>query len=219
MLFNFNEREQTPRLFKNNLLELLSRTPPAVVVIIYLPILIGLLWYSIVKAQVGIWQSALLFVLGAPAWTFTEYWLHRTVMHWVPDKSWGAQMHFWVHGIHHDWPHDPYRLVMPPAISMTLFFIFLGLFWLLFGKYAWAFQAGFTFGYITYDLSHYFFHHAKPRYNWLKSLQRHHLQHHFNPKYDDIHYSITVPMWDKLFGTLEPVETIASKKPANSKSN
>jgi len=212
MLFELKETEQTPRLFQNNLLEILSRTPPAVVVIIYLPIVIWLLWYSIIKADVGVWQTALMFVAGAPVWTFTEYWLHRTIMHWVPNISWGARMHFWVHGIHHDWPHDPYRLVMPPAISLTLFFIFLGIFSLLFGKFCWAFQAGFTLGYIIYDLSHYFFHHAKPRYNWLKSLQRHHLQHHFNPKYDDIHYAITVPIWDRFFGTLEPVETSAPKK-------
>jgi len=212
MFFKFSVNDKTPRLFKNNILELLSRTPPAAVVIVYLPVVIWLLWYSIVKDGVGVWQTALLFALGAPAWSFAEYWLHRTVMHWVPDKSWGARMHFWVHGIHHDWPHDPYRLVMPPAISLSLFFIFLGLFWVLFGKYAWAFQAGFTSGYIIYDLSHYFFHHAKPKLNWLKSLQRHHLQHHFNPKYDDIHYSITVPIWDRLFGTLEPVDTESKNK-------
>ncbi len=215
MPFSFKETEQTPRLFKNNILEMLTRTPPSVVIIIYLPIVIWLLWYSIVKAEVGVWQSTLLFILGAPVWTFTEYWLHRTIMHWVPNKSWGERMHFWVHGIHHHWPHDPYRLVMPPTVSITLFLFFLGFFWILFGKFAWAFQAGFTFGYIIYDLSHYFYHHAKPRQNWLKSLQHHHLQHHFSPKYDDIHYSITVPMWDKLFGTLEPTKEDTSAKPTH----
>lgn len=215
-MFRPKVTEVTPRLFKSDFLELLSRTHPSVVVMLYLPIVIWLLWYSIVRAGVGPWQSGMLFVVGAIGWTFAEYWLHRTIMHWIPELKWGPRMHFWVHGIHHELPHDPLRLVMPPAISLSLFFIFLGLFSLFMGRYLWAFHAGFTFGYIIYDLSHFLMHHSKPRYQWVKDLQRHHLLHHFNAKYDDLRFSITVPIWDKLFGTLEPKSNQERKTSQNS---
>ncbi|MFQ5607259.1 MAG: sterol desaturase family protein [Candidatus Zixiibacteriota bacterium] len=199
--------DKSPRLFKNDLLELLSRTHPAVVVIIYLPIVAALLWHGAALPGVGVALAGALAVAGVITWTITEYWLHRTIMHWIPEKPWGSRMHFWVHGVHHDWPDDPYRLVMPPTVSMALFLVFLGLFNLAFGKFCWAFHGGFTLGYIIYDLTHYYVHHSKPQYAWVRALQKHHLFHHFNPKYDERKFSITVPFWDRMFGTDTPVES------------
>jgi sterol desaturase/sphingolipid hydroxylase (fatty acid hydroxylase superfamily) len=199
--------DESPRLFENDFFEMLSRTHPAVVVIIYLPVSLALIWYSVARAGIGIGATVLLIPGGAVAWTLTEYWLHRVIMHWIPESNWGPRMHFWIHGIHHEWPNDPYRLVMPPTVSIALFFIFLGVFRLVLGPYCWAFHGGFTIGYIVYDMSHYLFHHSKPRSAWVKGLQRHHLLHHFNPRYEDLHFSITTPLWDRLFGTTRPPET------------
>lgn len=193
--------DNSPRLFDNDFLELLTRTHPAIVFGLYTPVGLALIWYSVMHVGMGVWQSIGLASVGAIAWTFTEYWLHRTIMHWIPESVWGPRLHFWVHGIHHQWPNDPYRLVMPPAVSVSLFFIFLGLWYLLLGRYAWAFHGGFTLGYVTYDMAHYWYHHSKPRQSWARSLQRHHLMHHFNKRYDERHFAITVPLWDRLFGT------------------
>lgn len=195
---------ESPRLFENDFLEMLSRTHPMVVVLIYVPTALYLIWYSVVDAGVDLFATVLLIPAGAAAWTLTEYWLHRTLMHWIPRAAWGPRIHFWIHGIHHEFPNDPYRLVMPPSVSLGLFFIFLGVFRLLFGQYCWAFHGGFTLGYVVYDLSHYLFHHHRPQSELIRSLQRHHLLHHFNPRYEDANFSITVPAWDRLFGTIGP---------------
>ncbi len=200
--------EKSPRLFQNDVLEVLSRTPPSIVPIIYLPIVVYLLWYSISSGNVSYSVTFTLALFGAISWSIAEYWLHRVPMHWTPKKSWGPKLHFWVHGVHHELPDDPYRLVMPPAVSLALFFIFLGLFKLLFGHYVWAFQAGFTFGYIVYDMAHYYFHHTKPQFGWIKSIKRHHMLHHFNPRYEELNFSITVPFWDRVFGTSRPSDKL-----------
>ncbi len=194
----------SPRLFGNDFLELLSRTHPAVVLIIYLPVSAGSLWYGLTHTNLSALTVFGLFLVGMPTWTLTEYWLHRAVMHWVPDTSWGPRMHFWVHGVHHDWPNDPLRLVMPPSISISLWFLFFGLWRLVMGRYAWPFMSGFTIGYVIYDLSHYFFHHFRPGAAWVKAWQRHHLLHHHHDKYDQRHFAISLPIWDKLFRTLGP---------------
>lgn len=196
--------DDSPRLFASDTLEMLSRTHPVVVVIIYLPIIVALVWYGVTKVSLGSWSVTGLFLLGMIAWTFTEYWLHRAIFHWEPQTSWGPRVHFWVHGIHHEWPNDPYRLVMPPAVSIVLFFLFLGLFYFLMGSYSWIFQAGFTFGYLMYDMAHYVYHHRKFSSATLRHWQRHHLLHHFNPRYEDLNFSISVPIWDRVFRTDRP---------------
>ncbi len=53
-------------------------------------------------------------------WTLTEYWLHRLVFHFEPDDGLGPRLHWIIHGVHHDHPNDPLRLVMPPSVSIPL---------------------------------------------------------------------------------------------------
>ena len=61
-------------------------------------------------------------------WTLTEYWMHRLVFHFEPEEGIGARLHWIIHGVHHDHPNDPLRLVMPPSVSVPLALIFFGLF-------------------------------------------------------------------------------------------
>ncbi len=37
------------------------------------------------------------------------------IFHFEPEEGIGARLHWMVHGVHHDHPNDPLRLVMPPA--------------------------------------------------------------------------------------------------------
>jgi sterol desaturase/sphingolipid hydroxylase (fatty acid hydroxylase superfamily) len=140
---------------------------------------------------------------GWLAWTLTEYWLHRTFFHWVPNTSWGARMHFFVHGVHHDWPDDRYRLVMPPAVSGILFVLFMAIFYaVLGGVWMFPFYSGFVFGYTVYDCTHYATHHFKPRsarLKWFKRLASHHMNHHFQHK--PRKYGVSTTLWDHVFGT------------------
>jgi len=190
----------SPRMFESNFVDFFSRTHAAVVPIVFLPASAALFWRGVSQAMVPLSVCVGLFVGGAVTWTLVEYWLHRTFFHWIPAGKWGERMHFLVHGVHHDWPRDKYRLVMPPAVSVTLFFIFLTIWYLVFGpRLVWAFHAGFVFGYTVYDVAHYYVHHFTPRTRYGKALRKHHLLHHFkNPELD---YGVSSMVWDYVFRT------------------
>lgn len=83
---------------------------------------------------------------------------------YLPDNRVGLTLHFLLHGIHHYLPMDKYRLVMPP----TLFVVLATPFWKLAHAvffYNWyaalTVYCGGIFGYICYDMTHYFLHHRK----------------------------------------------------------
>src|SRR5262245_61926384 len=105
-------------MFESDFLDLFSRTHPAIVPLLYVPGSAVLFALSLGYAHLSWLTSAGLFVAGFFSWTLAEYWLHRTVFHWEPGGKWGERFHFLVHGVHHKWPRDRYRLVMPPAVSL-----------------------------------------------------------------------------------------------------
>jgi 4-hydroxysphinganine ceramide fatty acyl 2-hydroxylase len=86
------------------------------------------------------------------------------VLSYLPDNKVGITLHFVLHGIHHYLPMDKYRLVMPPAMLTILTIPFWHLAHAIF-FYDWhaatAVFSGGLFGYICYDLTHYFLHHRK----------------------------------------------------------
>jgi len=63
-----------------------------------------------------------LFFIGVFFWTFAEYMLHRFLFH-MEDQPYFLRhskfyaLHFMVHGIHHAFPSDAYRLVFPPFLG------------------------------------------------------------------------------------------------------
>ena len=70
-------------------------------------------------------MPALGYALGGYLfWTLAGYWIHRVIFHFEPEEGIGARLHWMVHGVHHDHPNDPLRLVMPPAASVPLALIF-----------------------------------------------------------------------------------------------
>lgn len=188
-------------MFESDFVDSFSRTHPMVVAILFVPAALCLLWYGTARAGVGPATAAGLFVGGLLTWSLTEYWLHRTFFHWLPKAPWGERMHFLVHGVHHSWPKDKYRLVMPPAVSISLFLIFYGTFRLLLGPtYCWSFHAGFTVGYMSYDLTHYYIHHYNPKSQYGLTLKKHHMLHHF--KDHGSRFGVSSRLWDHVFGTL-----------------
>ena len=191
---------ESPRMFENDVLDALSRTHFAFVPFVFLPGIVWLLWES-VQQGVGVLATAAIAFGGLISWTLVEYWLHRTLFHWQPKFAWGERLHFLIHGVHHDWPHDKYRLVLPPGASVPLFVLFLLLWVGVFGTAGWSFHAGFAFGYVAYDLTHYFLHHARPKNRWLRKLQGHHASHHFNKKFREKRFGVSSPLWDYVFGT------------------
>ncbi len=191
---------ESPRMFQSDFLDLFSRTHWSVVPIIWLPVCALMFWHSVANTSTGLALSLALTVAGFVAWTLTEYWLHRLFFHWQPGGKLGERMHFLVHGVHHTWPSDKYRLVMPPAVSISLYSLFLGIFYALFGsQYVWSWHTGFVLGYVFYDVTHYYLHHYTPKSAYGVRLKKNHMLHHF--KDHDSRYCVSNLVWDKLFGT------------------
>lgn len=198
----------SPRMFESDFVDFFSRTPWYMIPIIWAPIVLGILVYAAIGADVSwVWLPVQAF-MGWSAWTLAEYWLHRTVFHWEPDNAVGRRFHFIIHGVHHTWIDDPYRLVMPPAVSFALAAIFFSLFkglafllatWIA-PTWVYASFAGFIAGYINYDVTHYAVHHVKVKSKRLKQIRAHHMNHHHNNP--DKKFGFTAFIWDRVFGTL-----------------
>ncbi len=191
----------SPRMFESDFIDFFSRTHPLVVPILYVPGSAIPLFYGICTLKLGIVKSFGLFVLGLIGWTLTEYWLHRAVFHMEPNGPRGKRLHFLIHGVHHQWPKDRYRLVMPPAVSISLYFLFACLFDLVFGPlWMWAFHSGFVAGYLMYDMTHFATHHLRPMTAWGRRVRSHHLLHHAKDSCQ--RFGVSTPLWDWVFGTM-----------------
>src|SRR6187455_3137663 len=152
----------SPPMFESGLLDRFTRVHPAVPVLIYLPVIAVLFLTG--AGRLGLLTAVGLVLGGYAAWTLTEYWLHRVVFHFEPEEGIGARLHWIIHGVHHDHPNDPLRLVMPPSVSVPLALIFYALFvTVLPTASANVFAAGFLAGYLVYDMLHYHVHHHRPR--------------------------------------------------------
>jgi sterol desaturase/sphingolipid hydroxylase (fatty acid hydroxylase superfamily) len=188
----------SPRMFDNELLDKLSRVHPAVPVFIFVPAIVVLL--VLAAADTGVLALLGLFVGGYFFWTLSEYWIHRVIFHFEPEDGLGAKLHWIIHGVHHDHPNDPLRLVMPPSVSVPLSALFCLGFWAVLGTPNWyAFGAGFLAGYLFYDMTHYFLHHHKPKSSLGKRLRELHMRHHFQDHTTG--FGISAPYWDKFFRT------------------
>jgi dihydroceramide fatty acyl 2-hydroxylase len=189
----------SPRMFDRNWLDRLSRVHHTVPLFIFAPAILVFLVIAFRQTQtvaVLAW-----FAGGWLFWTLTEYWMHRAVFHFEPERGLGARLHWIIHGVHHDHPNDPMRLVMPPSVSVPLGVLFQIAFVLVLGTpVAFAVGAGFFSGYLVYDMLHYHMHHHVPRTRlgrWLREL---HMRHHFQD--DSTGYGISAPFWDHVFRTV-----------------
>jgi dihydroceramide fatty acyl 2-hydroxylase len=188
----------SPPMFETRALDALSRVHPAVPVIIFAPAIAAMAAWGL--SSLGVASVLGLAVAGYALWTLFEYWLHRLVFHFEPEEGLGARLHWIIHGVHHDHPNDPMRLVMPPAVSVPLAAAVFALLYLAFGsRYAPALGAGFFTGYLIYDLMHYYLHHFRPHGRLGRMLRERHMRHHFQD--DTRGFGISAPYGDEVFRT------------------
>ena len=148
-------------MFDSALLDKVSRVHPSVPPILFVPVITFMLVEGVIRGA-G-WLTLAEILGGYLFWTLTEYWLHRIVFHFEPEQGIGARLHWIIHGVHHDHPNDPMRLVMPPSLSIPLAAIFIYGFYLVVGDPGYLpFGAGFLGGYLAYDMLHYHVHHHRP---------------------------------------------------------
>jgi len=193
-------------MFESDFIDGFSRTPWWVVPLVWLPVSGAFGWVGLTEQ--GGFSLGLVFatLLGWLAWTFSEYGLHRTLFHWVRANRFGPQIHFILHGVHHQWVKDPYRLVMPPVAALVLAIVLGGSLWGLFAlggahMWFWSFFSGFVFGYVVYDVSHYALHHLRIRNRLFARLRHHHMQHHHNPRFAERKFGVSTTLWDHIFRT------------------
>ena len=187
-------------MFKSDFLEVFTKVHWSVPLIIYIPVIVYFVYQSVLFPEIN-WMNGMgLFFVGLFAWTLTEYFVHRFVFHFTPKGAFLEWVHFTFHGVHHDYPNDSNRLVMPPAMSMPLGVIFYYLFKYFLGTAMVApFFVGMVFGYLCYDMLHYAIHHANFKGRYWNELKAHHLKHHF--KDPESGYGVSSKVWDIIWGT------------------
>lgn len=193
-----SNKNETIRLFKNPILEYFSHIHPAIPLVVYVPVIIITSYLGF--KEINFLPGVISFFVGFLLWTLTEYIIHRWAFHYEPKTETGKRMHFLVHGIHHDYPRDATRLVMPLLVSVPLALLFFFLFKTLFGAYHLNIFSGFVLGYVSYDSIHYATHHLQMDGKFGKFLKNYHLRHHYSD--DNTAYGVSNPLWDFVFGTV-----------------
>lgn len=206
------------RMFETPLIERFSRVHPLVPFVFWLPILGYFLIRSILR-DVPLGSVAALFVGGVLLWSLTEYLLHRFVFHYIAPKLSARRRYFILHGVHHDFPQDATRLVMPLGVSIPMGVACYLLLTATLGlvvpavSYVDPVFVGFGIGYLAYDGIHFAVHHFHWNNRLFKWLKRYHMVHHHTG--ENARWGVSSPLWDWVFGTLGAAKpTTHSTKPA-----
>lgn len=195
-----SNKDESVRMFKSSFLELFSKVHWSVPLFLFLPAIGYLMYLAITSPNIGAMEIAGWILGGLAIWTVTEYVMHRWIFHTELPGKIGKRIHFIFHGVHHDYPNDSWRLVLPPAVSLPLATGFYFLFRNLVPHDGFfPFFAGFLAGYLFYDMLHYAIHHAPMKGKIWMALKTHHLKHHF--KDPDAGYGVSSPLWDVIVGS------------------
>jgi 4-hydroxysphinganine ceramide fatty acyl 2-hydroxylase len=95
-------------LFETPILEIFTKTPFWVILILWIPVIFYNLYLSL-GFGFTIPTLILCYLFGIFIWTFIEYMLHRFFFHiddGLPDNRYVIMLHFLFHGIHHAFPMD-----------------------------------------------------------------------------------------------------------------
>ena len=196
-------------MFETPLIERFSRVHPAAPFTFWIPVLMYFLYRGITHGM-AVPTIAGLVIAGALLWSLTEYVLHRWVFHYVGPKFVQRRMFFILHGVHHDFPQDATRLLMPLGVSIPIGVACYLLLRLALGPILVdpAFS-GFGLGYLAYDGTHFAVHHFRLTSRLGKWLKRHHMIHHHTG--ENARWGVSSPLWDWVFGTMGEARQTASK--------
>jgi sterol desaturase/sphingolipid hydroxylase (fatty acid hydroxylase superfamily) len=197
-----NRKKTRLRVYKNRIIEDYFATSHPILPGVWFGPFIAYGFFLIGTTERGPLVGGGLFMLGVLAWTLLEYCLHRWPFHYQWGTSFKAKLRlFLIHGYHHEFPNDRWRLVAPPVLSWPIGLVVAGLYWLVFrGDPAWMLPfTGTLLGYLAYDWMHYYTHHGRPTLWVLKVIRRAHMVHHF--KLFHMNMGISSPLWDFPFGT------------------
>ena len=191
--------KKAPELFKKKSLNKLTWSNPILIFGMYLIIGGGLIYLASDYYDYSILAIVLLFICGLFTWTFAEYIMHRFLYHKIKDASYDKGFQYMFHGIHHSYPNDKSKLILPPIPSLIVAGTLFGVFYLAMGNAAFSFAPGVMIGYSLYMWIHYVIHNypTPKRFNfWWKHHNIHHFQQH------DRAFGVSTPIWDYIFRTV-----------------
>ena len=182
----------------------------------FLPLLAYGIWITWRDPQASGALALLCLLLGCLGFSLLEYLMHRFIFHMPIGETFASKKRvFLVHGYHHEFVNDRWRLVAPPVMSWPIAMVVgAGCYFFVGTTYAWAVFCGFVVGYLAYDWIHYYTHHGRPTTRVGKFLRRYHLEHHY--KDSTTHFGISHPLWDVVFGTYAPREALVAAMTAES---
>ncbi len=197
--------DTSPRIFENPILDYFSRVSWWVVPLLYVPVILYFIYVGLFQIELSYLKFGGFYALGIIFWTFMEYSLHRWAFHFTPKTETQKRILFLVHGIHHDYPQDSKRLVMPPMASIVIALVTYAIIYgitSLFGatELIPALFSGVVTGYVYYDMVHYSQHHMKITNPYYKDLKEYHLKHHY--KEPELGFGISNKVWDRIFNTV-----------------
>jgi 4-hydroxysphinganine ceramide fatty acyl 2-hydroxylase len=185
-------------------IEWLSHTPPWLPAALWLPL--AALMAAASAAAGGPAAAAAAVAAGVVAWSALEYALHRGVFHALDGvataPAWAVAAHFMLHGIHHHFPLDASRLVMPPPVTLAVAApLYAAARALTAAPLANGFISGLLIGYVGYDAVHFAVHHGVPRAcrPCLRGAVRRHARHHSAGVARD--FGVSTAAWDRACGT------------------
>lgn len=161
-------------------------------------------------------MTLLAFIVGALAWSLSEYTLHRFVGHGRTRRREGrwylgpqaVLLLFNEEHVHHH--RDPlyFAPTWKKAVAGLLLVPLLGgVASLLVGLQAGAaFGTGYALTYVAYEVLHRRIHTHAPIAGYFAWMRRHHLHHHVSPK---VNHGVTSVLWDVAFGTHEVAQPVS----------
>ncbi|MGC4085310.1 MAG: sterol desaturase family protein [Vicinamibacterales bacterium] len=191
------QRSEEAPMFDVPLLERFSVVHPAAPTMVFLPAGLYCLWLSI--STLGAALSIGLYAAGLLVWSLFEYIAHRRSFHHEPSSERQLTLVYLAHGVHHAYPDDARRWMIPLGASVPLAVVFYLLFSVVSGRYADGLFAGFIHGYLTYDLLHYFIHRGRMPGRVGRFLRQHHMAHHYARP--EKNFGVSSPLWDVVFRT------------------
>jgi sterol desaturase/sphingolipid hydroxylase (fatty acid hydroxylase superfamily) len=142
-------------------------------------------------------------VIGLALWTLLEYLLHRFAFHRRIFGNAVAREHIQHHAAvdYFASPQAKALLAIPVlgtivGVSVLALGVELGV----------SVPLGTVAGWIVYEIIHRRIHTSAPVGPYGRWARRHHLLHHFGRA--DRNHGVTTPIWDHVFGTIAPRETV-----------
>lgn len=205
------------KLFNNPILEYISKSSLWESTLSSLGISALCIWLGfLLGAERSVEAVVWWFLGGLASWSFFEYVLHRYLFHIAENAFPGSsRLQYVLHGVHHEYPNDAQRTLMPTVPKILFSVPFFGIFYLIFGHSGAFFSSGFLMGYYFYSLIHYSIHRFKAP-SFLKSLWEHHHRHHHLT--DDKAFGVSSTLWDHVFHTMPPEKqnkTVVVEAPGN----